>query len=354
VLSKYLQPRIDLKNRQISQKKQAQFMKRLSSLLEEGYTFHASLVMLLPHHVKSSETAQNRLTSQLKNGEGVTSILSELGIPNSYLLPVQMAEAHGKLYQALLVLHTHMAMVEKAKASLKKVVMYPLFLFVMLAGLFLAFRTYFLPNMIMLSSSRRSETSTETMNWTSFLMHLPDYLLACCILTLLFVWAYRWRLGKYSLSKQVKILQKTPLITKWSKLTLTRNFSQELGALLASGLSLQLALNILREQRNQPYLQLVAEQILSSVLTGESLEQAVRITNYFTEDFPTYISHGESSGHLDRELLIYSDLLNEQLETTLTKWLSFVQPVLFGVLAICILAAYLSILLPVYGMIDLI
>jgi competence protein ComGB len=68
VLFKYLQPHIDVKNRQIPKKKQAQFLNRLSSLLQEGYTFYASLIMLLPHHVKNSEDAKDILSSQLKNG----------------------------------------------------------------------------------------------------------------------------------------------------------------------------------------------------------------------------------------------------------------------------------------------
>jgi len=354
VLYKYLQPRIDHKGRQIPKKKQAQFLKRLSSLLREGYTFYASLIMLLPHHVKKSKEAQDILSIQMKNGDGVTSVLQSLGIPRSYLLSIQMAEAHGKLHQALLVLHTHVAMVERAKASLKKVVMYPLFLFTMLAGLFVAFRTYFLPNMKILASSRQGSTSDDTMNVTSALLHLPDALLIMCFLFVLVTISFRWNIRRYSFEEQVMKLQKVPLLSRWMKLYWTKTFSQELGTLLASGLSLQLALNVLRQQNFQAYLQVISENIYSSVLVGESLKQAVEISECFIDDFPTYISHGESSGHLAKELLIYSDLLNEQTEAYLTKSLSFIQPILFGILAICILAAYLSILLPVYGMIDFI
>ncbi|WP_075618077.1 competence type IV pilus assembly protein ComGB [Paenisporosarcina indica] len=354
MLSKYLRPQTNVKDRQIPKIKQAQFMNRLSSLLAEGYTFYASLTMLLPHHVKSSTEAQNQLSSQLKNGEGVTSILLTLGIPRSYLLSVQMAESHGKLHQALLVLHTHIAMVDRAKASLRKVVMYPIFLFLMLAGLFVAFRTYFLPNMKTLASSRQSATSTESMNWTGLLLHLPDLLLGCCLVILFISLVFRWTVKRRPVSQQIKILQRTPLLSNWIKLTLTRNFAQELGTLLASGLSLQLALNSLRHQNYQPYIQNVAENIYNSVSSGESLKHAAMLTDIFKDDFSTYISHGEVSGHLARELLIYSELLNEHLESSLTKCLAFVQPILFGVLAICILAAYLSILLPVYGMIDFI
>lgn len=354
MLSKYLQPHIDARNQQIPKSKQAQFLQRLSSLLKEGYTFYASLTMLLPHHVKDNDQAQLKLSTQLKNGDGVTSVLMALGIPKGYLLTTQMAEEHGKLHQAIFGLQAHIAMVDRAKAGLKKVVMYPLFLFAMLTGLFVAFRTYFLPNMKILAASRQSASSSDAVNWTSALLHIPDILLAICLLLLSLMVLYRKRVHRHPAKEQINILKKTPILSKWMKLQWTRSFTQELGTLLASGLSLLLSLEVLKKQQFQPHLQAIAIHIYESISVGESLKQAVLIADCFIDEFPDYIAHGELSGHLDRELLIYSELLNEQMEQTLMKSLSFVQPILFGILAICILAAYLSILLPVYGMIEFI
>lgn len=354
MILKYLQPHIDLKNRQVPSRKQAQFLNRLSTLLMEGYTFYASITMLLPHHVKRSEEAQNKLSFQLKEGDSVTSILITLGIPKRYLLSIQMAEVHGKLHQALLRLHKYIAMIDRAKASLKKVVMYPIFLFSMLAILFSAFRLYFLPNMQLLTASRHASNSSDALFWTNYLLYLPDALVTICAGLVFMGLAFYWSVRRYAVQRQVAILQKSPIVSKWMKLLWTKNFSQELGTLLASGLSLLHALNVLKTQDFQPFIQVIAQSIYSSVVKGETLGQAIQLAECFVDDFPTYISHGEASGHLDRELLIYSDLLNEQLESSLTKWLSVVQPVLFGILAFCILAAYLSILLPVYGMIDFI
>ena len=352
MLSKYLQPHINAKNRQIPKSKQAQFLHRLSSLLKEGYTFYASITMLLPHHVKNSHEAQLEISSQLKNGDGVTSVLMTLGIPKGYLLTTQMAEEHGKLHQAIFGLQSHIAMVDRAKAGLKKVIMYPLFLFCTLTGLFVAFRTYFLPNMKILAASRQSASSSDVVNWTSALLHLPDILLALCLFILILAFLYRWRIHRYPTKEQIILLKKTPILSKWMKLMWTRTFTQELGTLLASGLSLLLSLEVLKKQHFQPHLQAIAVHIYESVSVGESLKQAVLLADCFIDEFPAYIAHGELNGHLDRELLIYSELLNEQMEQTLMKSLSFVQPILFGILAICILAAYLSILLPVYGMIE--
>ena len=42
----------------------------------------------------------------------------------------------------------------------------------------------------------------------------------------------------------------------------------------------------------------------------------------------------------------------KQIDRYLAKGLAVLQPALFSLIAICILAAYIALLLPVYGMID--
>jgi len=337
----------------VPKKRQAQFLLRLSALLDEGYTFFSSIMMLLPHHVENVEGASLGVESVLKNGEGVSSVLKRLGIPEPYLLPIEMAETHGRLNKAILTLHRHISMMERTKASFRRILMYPLFLFFLLALLFIAFRTYFLPNMQTLVASR--QTSADSMlDWTTMLLHLPDFLLGFCICLCIIMILTRIFISRKSVENQIYLMIRIPFLSNWMKLIWTRAFSQEAGTLLASGLSLQETLNRLSTQTYQPHLKWISSEINHSVLLGESVEKAVLFRSCFLKEFPMFIAHGEASGHLAKELLIYSDLLTEQLEYDVTRTLAYVQPILFGVLAVCILAAYLSIILPVYGMIDFI
>ena len=50
--------------------------------------------------------------------------------------------------------------------------------------------------------------------------------------------------------------------------------------------------------------------------------------------------------------MIYSEHLDEKVDRHLAKGLAVLQPALFSLIAVCILAAYIALLLPVYGMID--
>ena len=53
-----------------------------------------------------------------------------------------------------------------------------------------------------------------------------------------------------------------------------------------------------------------------------------------------------------KNYMIYSEHLSETIDEKLAKALAMLQPALFSIIAICILAAYLALLLPVYGMMD--
>jgi competence protein ComGB len=72
------------------------------------------------------------------------------------------------------------------------------------------------------------------------------------------------------------------------------------------------------------------------------------------KDFSTFVEHGEKSGYLGKELVLYSELLTEKQEQLLYKILAFVQPTFFIIIAMCIVAAYVSLLLPIYHMIELV
>ena len=76
------------------------------------------------------------------------------------------------------------------------------------------------------------------------------------------------------------------------------------------------------------------------------------MTDGLTKQFSSFAKHGADSGYLPKELIIYSEHLDETIDRHLSTGLAVLQPALFSLIAICILAAYIALLLPVYGMID--
>ncbi len=336
----------------ISRKKHSSFLTRLSDLLEEGYTFHDSIKLLLPFYLKDSSKAYERIVEEQKKGSDLIEVFKILGFPSRIILPIHLSSVHGLLEDTTRVLAKHSAMYEKTVKRMRSLLIYPLCLFIVIFFLFAVFRMYFLPNMESLFSSRNA--TNHSLFLSNFLLNLPNLFFLLSFLTIFFLYLFKIWLDRKDMELRRKVLHRIPIIGDWQKLIVTHLFAREMGTLLESGLSLQNSLSALISQHEDPLLKLVGEKMELEAIKGNSFCESVINIEFFTADFPQFISHGENSGYLGRELTLYSDVLADQIEVKLTQYLNILQPVLFLILALFIMGAYLSILLPLYKTIDFI
>lgn len=329
-------------------------LQRTATLLNEGYTFANSIEMLLPYHVKRYEPVQQEITHILQSGGSITEVFQLLHLDKEYLVSIELAEMTGTLSESIQNVAKQLTFQQQAKAKLVKVLSYPLILFSFLIVLFLAFRTYFLPNMSSVVTSRVSDDVSSSIQWATFFLHMPDYIVGLSIIITCLLTVFILYIRKKRIDLQLNLLFRLPIISLLWRLILTRQFSRHLGNLLLAGFSLQHAFDHLKSQSHQKQIAYIAETLQHRILIGDSLTHAVKLVGYFYPKFEQFIEHGEASGHLGRELILYCELLDEKLKKIIERILSIIQPLLFIVIAICVIAAYLSILIPMYDVIDFI
>lgn len=328
------------------------FLYRISTLLEEGYTFSDSIMMLLPYHVKNMDDWKYQLYQKFSSGATVIEILSHFAIPKHYLVMLQIAEEKGDLAKTLKHVAKQMKFHEKLKNKFIKLVSYPLFLMIVLIGIFVVFRKYFFPNIQLIVDSNQTTGSTS-FHLAKYLLHLPDFLLVLTFMTVCCIVFFLIYMKTQQVDKQLRILLKLPFIQYFYRLNITKQFAHLLGSLLVAGFSLQHALEILKEQEISKQLSYITALVEGRVIYGESLSEVVRILEIFTPKFEVFIRHGEETGHLGREMMIYSDLLEERIQNMIQTTVSIIQPLFFMMIAICIVAAYVSILLPMYELFEI-
>ncbi|MFS0575209.1 competence type IV pilus assembly protein ComGB [Sporosarcina sp. 179-K 3D1 HS] len=338
------------KNNEILQNRPS-FLKRLAVLLDEGYTFHDSLLLLLPHHVENYHPLLQRIEKDLTAGHGVTHILRRIGFAPGSLLPVAIAEIDGQLGRALNEMANRLNNKEEKQKRLRTLLLYPTVLFLFIAALLLAFRGLFLPNLEMLAVARQGDGGFVSL-LPVIVSRIPDaiFLFALLLgsLTAGFFFYYR----KLPVERKIRLMISIPIVGPFFMQLKTRDFSNEMGSLLQSGLSLQNSLSVLIEQDLDNILSEISRKVRDQVIYGESFHAAIEMTDGLTKQLASFARHGADSGYLAKELLIYSDHLNDLIERQLSQALALLQPILFSGIAVCILAAYLAILLPVYGMLD--
>lgn len=330
------------------------FLNRLSTLISEGYTFSDSVNMLLPYHVDNIETVKATVEEMLYKGEGIVEILERLSVPKYYLVGIKIAEQSGEVASALKNTALQMDFNEKMKKKLGTMLLYPVILFVFLTGIFIAFRTMYLPNIEQIINTRSVSKNSTDLSLSKLFLHVPDYLLSLAIVLSLVAISVYLYLKRKTVEMQMAILLKIPVVKFIYKLQITRILSRSLGSLIVGGFSLQQALSILKQQQLNLHLSFVSTNVEKRIIYGDSLSSAISNMPCFFSKFEEFIKHGEKSGYLGRELMIYCDLLDEKLQSIIKTTVAIIQPILFIIIAVCIIAAYLSILMPMYNLIEII
>lgn len=330
---------------------QSNFLARLSVLIKEGYTFSDGLKLLLPHHMTDYKLLLTDIDDDFRRGLNVTHILSRIGFSANALLPIAIAEKDGRLCEALEGMAVRLEKTEAAKKKLGGLLVYPAVLFIFISVLLVGFRNFFLPNMEAMSISGSDEGGVVAI-LPMLVTKIPDFIIGTGIVLLLLTLAGSFFYKKLSPPKKIQVLISLPIVGKLVVMWKTRLFSGEIGSLLGSGLSMQDSLDVLIQQGLDPVLGEISRNVKEHVIYGEPFHMAIGLTNGLTKELGTFAEHGSHSGHLSKELVIYSEYLDDTINQHISKWLAVLQPFLFSLIAICILAAYIALLLPVYGMLD--
>jgi len=108
----------------------------------------------------------------------------------------------------------------------------------------------------------------------------------------------------------------------------------------------------LTEQNHHTIVRFIAENIKTEIIQGQPLSTAVERMAILSSDMPAFLKHGELTGFLGKELILYSDVKKEKIEQNTKKWLQIIKPTFFIIIAECIVAAYLAILLTMYNLVH--
>ncbi|REB10028.1 hypothetical protein DVB69_04270 [Sporosarcina sp. BI001-red] len=328
------------------------FLLRASELLQEGYTIHECFSLLLPHHSANSLSLITKVEDIFREGANVSEVLRVLGFPDRILLSVELSESDGRLAEALNGASVRLKAAQVRKQKFIQAATYPVVLMFAMALLLIAFKIYFLPNFETLATSRASTTQGVEKYLPRIVAKAPDFLLFGIGMGGALFLVGRFYLRRLHPGAKIKRVLAIPFVGDMYSSILTRLFASETGNLLRAGNSIQEAMLILKNQQTDLILAQVATSIHEEAGKGEPFHMAIELTDGLTRDLSFFAKHGSDSGHLPKELLLYSEQLGNAIDLKVNRLMAMLQPILFVILAVCIIAAYLALLLPVYGMIK--
>jgi len=331
---------------------QTEFLQRLSDLLEQGYSLNEAIMFTKLHLPLKMKQDLEICVKKLAEGHSFRSVLEMLGFQKSILSYLYFAERHGDIKFALKessrMLKKQMLHMEKAKQALR----YPIFLFLLIGAILYAMQSVVAPQFIQMYESMNMTTSFFLFILLS-LFDLLKFILITFFLLFLFLIPYYYLLFRnYSPTKQQRFLLRIPILRKGLTLYHSYYFSSQMSYLLKGGLSIFESLVLFCEQNLIPFYQEEAKWLMGELKKGEKLDELLIKRPFFEQELAAVVHHGLAIGKLDRELYTYSQMMIDRLERKIIKWISLIQPIIFLTIGLLVLAVYLSIILPVYQIME--
>ncbi len=131
-------------------------------------------------------------------------------------------------------------------------------------------------------------------------------------------------------------------------------FSRTLGSLLENGVTVLIALDIVRNIVGNVQIADTVGQAATEVGQGKSLWLALSEGQAFPMLAVQMIQVGEQSGELEKMLYKIADVFENEVETTILRLTSYLEPVMILVMGCIVGFIVLSICLPIFEMNQLI
>ena len=145
-----------------------------------------------------------------------------------------------------------------------------------------------------------------------------------------------------------RALLRLPMLGQVARKFATSQMARTLATLLGGGLPLVNALDISSKSIGNRYMASQLEIVSSRVREGESLASALDKRGVFPEVAVKMAEVGESTGALQDLLNTVADFYDEEISTTMERFVTLVEPVLLVIMGIVIAGLLLALYMPLF------
>lgn len=153
--------------------------------------------------------------------------------------------------------------------------------------------------------------------------------------------------GKYNFHSS---LLKMPIFGKMFRMVSIARFSSTLSTLLASGVPILTAMDIVKNVINNLVLTNVIEKVRVNLREGDSISEPLKRSGEFPPLVTHMISVGEKTGELERMLSKIAETYNNQVDQQVSTITSLIEPIMMVVLMVGIGFIVMSVMLPIFNM----
>lgn len=334
----------------------AVFAKQLSSMLNAGFNISEALAII--HEQISSKILRKSIIdieADVQKGSSFHESISKCkGIfPVFFIQMINAGEQSGNLDIVLESMSEYYMREYKIKRKIKSAMIYPIILAV--TTIFIVF--YLEMNIIPLFSDTFASLGTELPVYSKCFMDMSIsirsnfylMLIAISVITASAAVAFKTDIFRYSLDK---LYVTAPLIGTFYKKVIGAKFSNCMSLLQKSGMNIIYSLHIGSKVINNSYVQREMDKVLNNIKNGDSIAETLSILGIFPSFMISIIALGEKGGNLDEMLCAASNMFDEDIEDTLNKAVSILEPAMIIILAFLVGSVIMAVMVPMIKMMQ--
>jgi len=333
------------------------FSRQLSTLMSAGIPFIQSLVTL----ERQSESprlkaAIARIRRDVEGGSSLSDALArQPKIFNKlYVSMVRAGETAGILddiLSRLALLAEHEA---ETRERVKTAVRYPLIVVIAICAAFAFLVAFVIPKFAGIFAQFKTELPLPTRVLININYIVQNYWYLIILSVILAVWAVIWYLGTPAGRWQWDRLKlRLPVFgILFQKVALSR-FARTFGAMQKSGISMMLTIEIASETVGNVVIARAVDDMGASLRDGKGLTTPMVSSGLFPPLVIQMMSVGEETGQLDAMMNKVSDYYDMDVEYTLRRLSTLIEPILLLFVGGMVLFLALGIFLPMWNLMSL-
>lgn len=334
------------------------FTRQMATLLNAGIPLLQALSLLIQ---EVDNPAMKRTLVQIHDAinEGSTFANALNKHPkvfsNIYSNMVRSGETSGTLSIVLDRLAEFSEKQQALQSRIQAALVYPAFMAILGSAILVLLLTYVVPNITQVFTEMEKTLPFPTI----VLMHISSFFKQ-------FWWLISLAILLTSLAFH-QLLKKPQALKYWDKCKLhipilglvlqkilLARFASTLANLIRSGVDLLTSLQIVRAIINNTQFAAVIDQSMTDANQGKSITQSLAESPWFPPMYVQMISVGEQSGDLEGMLENAAKAYEREVEMSVTKLSSLIEPVMITLMGVTVLFIVLSILLPIFEMNQLV
>jgi general secretion pathway protein F len=331
--------------------------RELATLVRAGLPLDRSMEILIGLAEKQSVAdLLSTIRNEVRGGTALSKALDQHRdvFSRFYINMVKAGEAGGALGNVLLRLADFMERSKELKDSVISSMVYPMILLVVSVLSVLILVIFVVPQFkqIFDQSGKALPLMTEVVLTTGiFLRKNWPVILAVLIAA---VWLFKRSLrNPQTQAKWDARLLNWPIAGGLIARMEMARFSRSLGTLLQNGVPLLAGLSILKETLGNAVYRDAVEIVARELKEGRGMAKPMNETNVFPKLAVQMIGVGEETGRLDDMLFQVAEVYDREVASAIKRGLALLQPLMIIGLAGVILLIIMSILVAMFGLMDL-